>query len=212
MKIDPRDARLFGTGAASCPSGDCDTDVPELFGLDYLNCYFDLDGQSITLAGQTGADVIFNPDQPFITPVAVSATVVDSTDPQLDQRAWFTAVAIKGCQQENIHQPSPTAATTQFWPSDVWDPRNRAGCACMICWDLYSNTANTRTLRISVFNPNPVGTTERIVVNVHGRPCGGVPADCAVRKPPYKRVPLAYGGKMVGNVPGGNGRGSTAPL
>ncbi len=208
MKINHRDEapRLIGTGAP-CVGAECNLDVPESYALEYLDCYFDIDGQSTTVAGQAPFSLTFDPNAvPWVKPVAVSATVVDSTDPQLDQRVWFTGVGVHGCFQENINEPTPTAATTRMWPSDKWDPRNRAGCACPVCWDLYSNAANTRLLQIYGFNPNPVGTTARVIVNVYGQACGQIPPDCmgGTKKPGKKRVPPMVGGSIVGNGRGGS--------
>lgn len=204
----------IGTGAAVCSGAECNLDIPESYSLEYLDCYFDIDGQSTTVVGQAAFGLTFDPNAvPWIVPVAVSATVIDSTDPQLDQRAFFTAVGVHGCFQENINETTPTAATTRVWPSDKWDPRNRAGCACPVCWDVYSNAANTRLLTISGFNPNPAGTTARVIVNVYGKACGSLPPDCAVgqaTKPRKKRVPPMVGGSIVGN-PGTRG-GSGVPL
>jgi hypothetical protein len=204
----------IGTGA-DCVGGECDLDVPESYDINHLDCYFDIDGQSVTAAGQTAFTLTFDPNAtPWIRPVAVSATVVDSTDPQLDQRVWFTAVGVHGCFQENINEVTPTAATTRMWPNDKWDPRNRNGCACPVCWDPYSNSANTRQLQIIGFNPNPPGTTSRILVNPYGRACGEIPANCrpgrlnGVRNP--KRVPTAGGSLRTPS--GGGGRGSAIPV
>jgi hypothetical protein len=215
MKINHRDEapRLFGTGAAPCVGAECNLDVPESYDLEYLDCYFDIDGQSVLAAGQTAFTVTFDPNAtPWVIPVAVSSTVIDSVDPQLDQMAFLTGVGVHGCFQENINETTPTAATTRMWPSSKWDPRNRAGCACPICWDIYSNAANTRLLQIFGFNPNPAGTTERIILNVYGAACGGPPADCTggAKKPRKKRVPPLVGGS--GNLVGNGGRGSAVPL
>ena len=198
--------RLFGTGAEACSGPDCEQ--PESFGLDYLDCYFDVDAQSITVAGGANGVLLFDPNSaPWMVPVAFSMTVVDATDPQLDQRVWITAVNIHGCNQWAINNTAPTAAETRIVPSDKYDPRNRAGCACPVCWDVYSNAALTRQLSITVFNPNPAGTTARVIGNVYGKQCGAVPPDCAGgpqqggRK---KRPPVLVGGS------GYTGRGTRA--
>ncbi len=195
--------RLFGTGAA-CSGADCDTSQPEKYGLEYLDCYFDVDAQSITVAGGAAGTLLFDPNNtPFMDPVAASITVVDATDPQLDQRVWMTAVNVKGCNQLAVNDIAPTAATTRVIPSDKYDPRNRAGCACPVCWDLYSNAANTRQLSVTVFNPNPAGTTARVIVNVYGKSCGGVPPDCSAPTPyGRKRRPLIGGSGFSGGPRG----------
>ena len=183
---------IFGTGAAACVGAECSLDVPESYDLAYLDCYFDVDGQSTTVAGQAAFTITMNPNAtPWIQPVAMAITVVDSTDPQLDQMVWFTAVQVHGCFQWLINETTPTAATTRIVPSSKYDPRNRNGCACPVCFDVYSNEANTRQLSLSGFNPNPAGTTARVIVNMHGKSCGSVPPDCVggPRKPGFKRVP-----------------------
>lgn len=215
MKINHKDEapRLIGTGAA-CVGAECDLMVPESFSLEYLGCYFDIDAQQVTVAGGASATITMNPTTfSFFSPVAIALSVKDNVDPQLNQNIDVTAVNIRGCALEGFNDGAPTAATTQAIDSELWNPLARSGCACPVCWDCYSNAANSRQLTITVFNRNPAGTTARAKVAIYGRGILMLPADCAnPRKPPFRRVPPLTGGSGTLVGVGQNGRGSAVPL
>lgn len=204
------DCRPFGTG-------DCGVDfstAPESYDMRYLDCYFDIDGQSnFAVAGQTPFSLTFNPTEQWFCPVAVSADVFDAADPNLERELFITSVGIDGCRQEGINTPTPTAATTQGWWTSKWKPRNRDGCACPVCWAPYTNTGTgARVLTVSGFSRYPAGISAQITINVYGRGMSCIPDGCGGKDPHRKPGPKP--------LPGGNGsfrapppgRGSAPPL
>lgn len=212
---DHRDCRPFGTGACAV---ELDT-APESYDLRYLDCYFDIDGQSnFSVAGQTAFSLTFNPTDQWFCPVAVSADVFDATDPNLERELFITGVGIDGCRQEGINTPTPTTATTQGWWTSKWKPRNRDGCACPVCWAPYSNTGTgSRILTVSGFSRYPAGITSQITINTYGRGMSMMPDVCRDVKDPVKPRPRSLPDPVPPVVRGGfvatpGGRSSAVPV
>lgn len=176
--------------------GDCGCDFaqPGSYDINHLDQFFDIDAQAnFSIAGQAAATITMNPVDQWFVPVAVSMTVTDATDRGLARAAYVTAVQIDGCRQEGVNTPAPTAATTQVIPSQKWDPLARNGCACPVNWAPYTNQGTgAKLLQIAVFNPNPVGITIAVVINVYGRGFTCMPSWLEGSRDPHRKpVPPA---------------------
>lgn len=167
----------IGVGGGKCGTpmklGQRYTD-PRCYDMNYLNCCHEIVAESsLSVAGQSAFTIQVEPENsPYFRPCAVAAMVTDSVDPGLKRVARFTSVSIQNCPQENIDDPAPTAATTQFWLSTQWDPEARDGCACPISWGTFSNRSNSYPLRVVGFNPHPIGISIDVTILVYGDECG----------------------------------------
>lgn len=171
----------FGAGACSVPKT---ATHPECFDVEHVRCYYEIAASAVLAnVGQTAFTIQVQPDNcPFFDPRAVSMSVVDAVDPGLPRVLRLTDVNIQGCPQEAIRTATPTAATTQFWMSFKWDPRERNGCACPVPWGVFSNLANSYPLNVNGFNPHPAGITVTASAEVYGDCLNGAAGGCGQRR------------------------------
>lgn len=167
-----RDSDL-GAGVGSCPTSyesiQVSADQCDLASLDR---YYSMDAQSLfAVVGQAAPVALtMNPLDTYFCPVAVAVVVTDATDPGLPRNARIFGVDVRGCPQLDFRTATPTvAATTQFIPSQVWDPAARSGCACPVNWGCYSNQGQgSDTLSVTVGSDHPAGINLDFTILVWG--------------------------------------------
>lgn len=174
-----------------CSAAGCDYMQPERWDMDYLDLYFDMDSQSVlTTAGNAPFTVTMNGTAQWFVPVAISITVNDATDMDLDRRVFLSALTVDGCRQWNINVTAPTMATTTLIPSDKFDPRARGGCACPLVMAPYTNVATgTANGVLAGINRNPVGINTMITVTLYGKEYNCCPKWYEDVRDPGKRPP-----------------------
>lgn len=198
-------------GVGGCGPNGCGVDYPASYDLNFLGCYYQIVPQAaLAVAGQTAFTLTFNPVDMYFAAYAVSAVIRDTTDPSLPRVANFGSVSIDGCRMEGVNTATLTAASTQFWTSEKWDPTARSGCACPVRWGCFTNSALGRPLVIQGFNPHPAGISINVIVEVYGKGGSALPDWCENDDPGTWRMPVPVptpggGGRLVSNPRGGSG-------
>lgn len=168
-----READDRGAGVGACPTSyeaiQVTADNCDLASLDR---YYSMDAQSLfAVVGQAAPVALtMNPLDTYFCPVAAAVVVADATDPGLPRFARIYGVDIRGCPQLDFRNATPTvAATTQFIPSQVWDPANRNGCACPVNWGCYSNQGlGSDALTVTVGSDHPAGINLDFTILIWG--------------------------------------------
>jgi hypothetical protein len=177
-----RSGRLeFGLGACGCQQ---DWEVPSSYNWAELGCVYDHLPTSVVIAGLASAAISVQPIDGYtwFCPVAWRVNVRDNVDPQLGREAWVLSVTIGRCNvyafpAATVPAGGPIPANLQYLKASDLDPDGAFGC--MGCptsnWPCFGNTGQGCLLTINVFNPNPVGVSIRVNIDIMGKGLGGCP-------------------------------------
>jgi hypothetical protein len=197
-------------GIGACGPAGCSLQPDEIYDLDYLGCYYTMLPQAaLNVAAGTAFTLTFNSVDPFFDPRAISVVVRDFGDKGLERSANFGSVTIDGCRYEGTNVAPLTATSTQFWTSEKWNPRARNGCACPVCWGLFTNSANGYPLVIQGFNPNAFPID--VIAEVYGESLRCAPDWCDEKDSQTfrrKRIPRGPGGGAPSSNTRAAGRGA----
>lgn len=199
-------------GIGACGPGGCELGDMDVLDLNYLACYYTVLPQAaLNVAAGTAFTLTFNSVDPFFDPRAISMVVRDVGDKGLPRVCNVGSVTIDGCRYEGTNVNPLTATSTQFWTSEKWDPSNRNGCACPVCWGLFTNSANGYPLVINGFNPNAFPID--VIAEVYGESLRCAPSWCDEKDSQTfrrKRIARGGGGAPSSNTSGAGRRGAYA--
>lgn len=130
-------------------------------------------------AGAAGIVTVVPTNTQYFEPVAAQMIGTDNNDPNANIRFRITSVEIAGSPQEAIDDRAPTAATTQYVYSDVFEPEDYGPKP--VQWGVFSIAALTKPLIIHVFNPLAFAIDVDVVC--WGNPLDHLPPGCQVGDP-----------------------------